>query len=138
LTCVTGSNRVPFLTTKRIDLIIATMNYTPERAETIDFTTPYFHSGIKLLVAKDSGISSYDDLAGKSVIAIKGSTGALWFDQCMKNAKPQLFEETSEALTALKQHRGVAFTQDETLLAQLASQNDDLTVVGDAKADSPW
>ncbi|MFE2598382.1 transporter substrate-binding domain-containing protein [Streptomyces sp. NPDC057617] len=138
LTCVTGSNRVSFLTSKRIDLIEATMNYTPERAQTIDFSTPYFDSGVKLLVPKNSPINSFDQLAGKSVISISGATASLWLTQCMKDVKQTLFTETSQALTALNQNRGVAFAQDDTLLLDLAAKNPDLKVVGEAKADSPW
>ncbi|WP_051265586.1 transporter substrate-binding domain-containing protein [Nakamurella lactea] len=138
LTCVTGTNRVPFLTTNKIDLIIATMNYTPERAQTIDFTTPYFDSGVKLLVPKDSAVTSFAALAGQTVISIKGTTASIWLTQCMRDVHQQLFDQTSEALTALKQNRGVAFAQDDTLLVDLAAKNTDLAVVGDAKADSPW
>lgn len=138
LTCVTGTNRVPFLTTDKIDLIIATMNYTPERAQTIDFTTPYFDSGVKLLVPKGSAVNSFEALAGQTVISIKGTTASIWLTQCMKDVHQQLFDQTSEALTALNQKRGVAFAQDDTLLVDLAAKNKDLSVVGDAKADSPW
>lgn len=138
LTCVTGSNRVSYLTSKRIDLIEATMNYTPERAKTIDFSTPYFDSGVKLLVPKNSPITSFGQLAGKPVISTSGATASLWLTQCVKSAKQVLFGETSQALTALQQNRGVAFAQDDTLLLDLAAKNPDLKVVGDAKADSPW
>jgi polar amino acid transport system substrate-binding protein len=137
-TCVTGSNRVSFLDTKKIDFIMATMNYTPDRAKTIDFSTPYFDSGVKMLVPKDSGVSSFDQLAGKSVITIKGTTASIWLTQCNKDAHQLAFDQTSEALTALKQNRGVAFAQDDTLLVDLAAKNSGMKVVGDAKADSPW
>jgi polar amino acid transport system substrate-binding protein len=138
LTCVTGANRVSFLTTNRIDLIIATMNFTEERAKTIDFTTPYFSSGVKLLVPKDSAIASFADVANKSVISTNGATASLWLSQCMKDVKQLLFGQTSEALTALKQNRGAALAQDDTLLLDLAAKNKDLKVVGDSKAGSPW
>ncbi|MGW2839473.1 transporter substrate-binding domain-containing protein [Streptomyces sp. NPDC001493] len=138
LTCVTGSNRVSFLTSKRIDLIEATMNYTEERAQTIDFSSPYFQSGVKLLVPKDSPITSFDQLAGKPVISTTGATASLWLTQCEKDAKQTLFTQTSQALTALNQKRGVAFAQDDALLLDLAAKNPKLKVVGDAKAGSPW
>lgn len=138
LTCVTGSNRVSFLSSKRIDLIEATMNYTPERARTIDFSAPYFASSVKLLVPKDSPITSFGQLAGKSVISTSGATASLWLTQCVKDAKQELFTQTSQALTALNQKRGAAFAQDDTLLLDLAAKNPGLKVVGDAKAGSPW
>lgn len=138
LTCVTGSNRVPFLTTNRIDLIMATMNYTPERAETIDFTSPYFAGGVKMLVSSGSSVKAWDDVDGKQVITIKGSTASLWLTQCMPDVEQVQFEQTSEALTALQQDRAAAFAQDDTLLVDLASKNKSTKVVGDVKADSPW
>lgn len=138
LTCVTGSNRVSFLTSKRIDLIEATMNYTEERAQTIDFSSPYFQSGVKLLVPKDSPITSFDQLAGKTVISTTGATASLWLTQCEKDAKQTLFTQTSQSLTALNQKRGVAFAQDDALLLDLAAKNPKLKVVGEAKAGSPW
>jgi len=138
LTCVTGSNRVPFLTTNRIDLIMATMNYTPERAETIDFTSPYFAGGVKMLVPADSSVRGWDDLSGKQVITIKGSTASLWLTQCMPDVEQVQFEQTSEAVTALAQDRAVAFAQDDTLLVDLASKNKATKVVGEVRADSPW
>jgi polar amino acid transport system substrate-binding protein len=138
LTCVTGANRVSFLTSNRIDLIMATMNYTADRAKTIDFSTPYFSSGVKLLVPKGSAITDFAALAGQPVISISGATASLWLTQCVPAAKQVLFGQTSEALTALKQKRGAAFAQDDTLLIDLAAKNSDYQVVGDAKADSPW
>lgn len=137
-TCVTGANRVPQLTTKRIDLIIATMNFTPERAKTVDFSTPYFNSGVKLLVPKDSPITSFADLEGKAVTTTTGSTASIWLTQCVKTAKQVAFGQTSEAFSAMRSNRGVAFAQDDTLLAELASKNPDTKVVGDEKAGSPW
>jgi polar amino acid transport system substrate-binding protein len=137
-TCVTGANRVPFLTTNRIDLIMATMNYTPERAQTIDFTSPYFAGGVKMLVPQDSSIAAWTDVKGQQVITIKGSTGSLWLTQCMPDVQQLPFEQTSEALTALTQKRAVAFAQDDTLLVDLAAKNKATKVVGDVKADSPW
>lgn len=137
-TCVTGSNRVPFLTTNKIDLIMATMNFTPERAQTIDFTSPYFAGGVKMLVPADSSVKTWDDLDGKQVITIKGSTASLWLTQCMPGAEQVQFEQTSEAVTALTQNRAVAFAQDDTLLVDLAAKNKNTKVVGEVKADSPW
>lgn len=93
---------------------------------------------MKLLVPKDSPITSFEQLAYKPVISISGATASLWLTQCMKDVKQTLFTETSQALTALNQDRGVAFAQGDTLLLDLAAKNSDLKVVGEVKADSPW
>ena len=38
---ITGANRVPYLVTDRLDIVIAAMGATPERAQQIAFTSPY-------------------------------------------------------------------------------------------------
>ena len=58
-TCVTPQNRIPYLDTGKIDLIISTLGYTKERDETIDYSTPYFTSGAKLLVTDSSPINGW-------------------------------------------------------------------------------
>jgi polar amino acid transport system substrate-binding protein len=93
---------------------------------------------VKLLVPKDSAVTGFAGLAGQPVISISGATASLWLTRCVKDARQVLFGQTSEALTALKQNRGVAFAQDDTLLIDLAAKNPALKVVGDAKAASPW
>ena len=41
LTCVTAENRIPQLNGKKVDLLIATLGVTPERARVVDFSKPY-------------------------------------------------------------------------------------------------
>lgn len=138
LTCVTGSNRTPYLEANKIDLIVASMSYTPDRAKVINFSSPYFNSGVKLLVLKDSPVKDFPEVKGQDVITIKGTTASIWMSQCLPTAKQLTFNQTSEALSALDQKRGVAFAQDDTLLVDIASKNDKYQVRGTAQAASPW
>ena len=64
---VTSATRIPKLVQGNVDLVAATMTHKFSRDDTIDFTLTYFMTGQKILVKKDSGINSVDDLAGKSV-----------------------------------------------------------------------
>src|SRR6476661_7251859 len=64
-TCVTPQNRIPYLDTGKIDLIISTLGYTKDRDQTIDYSTPYFTSGAKLLVTDSSPINGWPDIKGK-------------------------------------------------------------------------
>ena len=116
---VTGGNRVPFLNSGKIDIIWATMGITPKRQEVIAFSIPYFKSGVQLLTKKDSGIKQIEDLKGKTVITIKGTTGAQGLEKLIPEAKQIKFDKTSEALQALRDDRGVAFAQDDILLFKL-------------------
>lgn len=138
LTCVTSSNRIPFLTTKRIDLILATMTYTPERAKVVHFSVPYFSAGGRMLVPATSDLKEITDLAGRSVILIKGTVYVTWFSQCQPTTQTIQFDTTSEAVAALLQGRAPAFVQDDTLLVDLAAKNKKLKVVGKPVAAAPW
>jgi polar amino acid transport system substrate-binding protein len=138
LQCVTSANRIPFLTTNRIDLIVATITYTPERAKTITFSDPYFSAAGRVLVPKDSTVKEATDLAGKTAITAKGSVYVTYFQKCVPNANLLQFENTSDELAALTQGRGQGFMQDDTLLVGLAKQNPNLKVVGSGVAAAPW
>ena len=137
-TCVTGSNRTPYLEANKIDLIVASMSYTPDRAKVINFSSPYFNSGVKLLVLKGSPVKDFPDVKGVNVVTIKGTTASIWMSQCLPTAKQLAFNQTSEALSALDQKRGAAFAQDDTLLVDIASKNDKYQVTGTSQAASPW
>ena len=135
---VTGGNRVPFLNSGKIDIIWATMGYTEERAKVIDFSIPYFSSGVQLMVKKGSPIKSINDLKGKTVITIKGTTGAQGLEKLVPEANQIKFDKTSEALQALRDDRGVAFAKDDILLFKLVMDYPDYTVVGEVFNPTDW
>ncbi|MDR2024261.1 MAG: transporter substrate-binding domain-containing protein [Hungatella sp.] len=71
---VTAKTRGPLLENGEIDLVIATFTITPERKETYNFSTPYFTDAVGLLVNKNSGIESIEDLDGKIIGIAQSST----------------------------------------------------------------
>lgn len=131
LTCVTSSNRIPLLTTERIDIILAALGYNPERARQIGYGVSYSRAVGQLLVKVDSGIDSTADLAGKTVILDTGTPYKTWFRDCAPNVKHIEFESTAQSLSALKQGRGDAYAQSDKTLSDIASKNPDLKVVGE-------
>jgi polar amino acid transport system substrate-binding protein len=135
---VTGGNRIPFLNSGKIDIIWATMGYTPERAKVVDYSIPYFKSGVQLLTKKGTGLKSIYDLKDKTVITIKGTTGAQGLEKLVPEAKQVKFDKTSEALQALRDDRGVAFAQDDILLFKLILDNPNLEVVGEVFNPTDW
>jgi polar amino acid transport system substrate-binding protein len=71
---VVASNRIQFLQAGRIDLILATLGETAERAQVIDFTTPDFSAGgPMLIVRKDIPVSNWDQAKGRTFCSIQGS-----------------------------------------------------------------
>lgn len=136
LTCVTAENRIPQLAGKKVDILIATLGITPERARVIDFSKPYRWGGSDLLVPKDSPIEKLDDVAGKTVIMLKGSTQAKWFEDNMPKTEGLRLNTASDALQALKQGRGDAYTHDATTLVVIAAKDSSLRLVGEPFAIS--
>lgn len=77
------SGIIPALVSGTIDGAMACMNITDERKESVDFSDPYYSSGVALVCREDEDITSYDDLKGLTVAGKEGSIGAQW---CEDNA----------------------------------------------------
>lgn len=63
------------LTSKRVDTLISAITYTPERAERVLFSVPYYDAGIGAIAKREAGITKPDDLIGKIVGVQLGSSG---------------------------------------------------------------
>ncbi len=70
---VTSANRVPYLQTKKADLVISTLGKNAEREKVIDFTAAYSPFFQAVFAAKSMNIKSWADLAGKSVGVTRGA-----------------------------------------------------------------
>jgi ABC-type amino acid transport substrate-binding protein len=66
---------VAALTAKRVDVLITALTWTPERAERIAFSDPYFDAGIGAITPEASTIRKPEDLAGRKVGVQLGSSG---------------------------------------------------------------
>ncbi|WP_164901713.1 transporter substrate-binding domain-containing protein [Rhizobium sp. 24NR] len=97
---VTPPNRVQFLQQGKVDLLIANMQYTEDRAKVLDYVpTAYDRAGGAAVVRKDSGLKDWADLKGKPVCVSQGS-----------NYTQPLIEEYGAVVKALP-------SQPESLLA---------------------
>jgi len=69
---------IPALQAGKLDMAVSAMTITASRAESVDFSRPYFAAGLGVVVRRDGPtISSLDALAGRTVAVQIGSTGAL-------------------------------------------------------------
>ncbi|MBN1883855.1 MAG: ABC transporter substrate-binding protein [Deltaproteobacteria bacterium] len=138
---VTSSNRIPMLTDGQVDILAATMTHKMERDEVIDFSITYFMDGQKLLTAADSGITSYEDLAGKKVGSVKGSTSEKNIIGVQPDCEVVSFEGYPESFLALKQGKVVAMTTDSVILVGLKGSDPEpakWAIVGDAFSIEPY
>ncbi|OOG87327.1 amino acid ABC transporter substrate-binding protein [Hydrogenophaga sp. A37] len=70
---VTSANRIPYLQTRKADLVISTLGKNPERLAVIDFTVAYSPFFQAVFAAKSLPLASFADLAGKSVGVTRGA-----------------------------------------------------------------
>lgn len=70
---VTSANRIPYLQTKKVDLVISSMGKNPEREKVIDFSAAYapFFNGV--FGPADQKVAAPADLAGKTIGVTRGS-----------------------------------------------------------------
>ncbi|EKT4464706.1 ABC transporter substrate-binding protein [Pseudomonas putida] len=105
------ANRVPLLTANKVDLVLANFTITPERAQQVDFSIPYFSSGQQFIVKKGS-LKSPDDLNKWRVGVDKGTVNEGVLRDKFPGAKVIAYDDTPFAFTALRNGQVQAITQD--------------------------
>lgn len=131
LTCVTAANRIPSLQGGKIDVILATLGVSEERAKVIDFSESYAWGGSDVLTVQGSPIKSLKDFAGKTVIVMKGAWQIGWFEKNVPTANLLKLDGVADGLQALLQGRAEGFAHDADVLRPLAKKNPKVTLVGE-------
>jgi len=125
---VESANRVEYLVTNKVDIILANFTVTPERAQKVDFANPYMKVAIGVASSDKKPIKKVEDLKGKKLIVTKGTTGDIYFAKNHPEIEALSFEHNTESFAALKDGRGDAITHDNTLLFAWARQNEGFVV----------
>ena len=126
------ANRVPFLESNKVDIILANFTVTDERAEKVDFSLPYMKVQLGVVSPDSALIKSVDDLAGKTLIVVKGTTAETFFEQEYPDVELQKYDQYADAYNALLDGRGDAFSTDNTEVLAWAKENPGFTVGVDA------
>lgn len=126
-----SDNREPFLESGKVDIVAASYSITDERRAVVGQAGPYFITGQQLLVPEDSEAAGPEDLAGKEVCSVTGSTS---LDNAKEQGmKPVGFDTYSQCVDKVLDGTVEAMTTDGTILLGYAAQNEgQLKVVGDA------
>lgn len=139
---VTAKTRGPLLENGEIDLVIATFTITDERKETYNFSTPYYTDAVGLLVNKDSGISSIEDLDGKIIGVAQSSTTKDGFKAYVEekglNVNPEFqeFDGYPALAQALATKQIDCFSVDRAILAGYV--NDSNVILEDRFAEQDY
>ena len=122
-----SANREPFIQQDKVDLVVATYTINDKRKQVVDFAGPYSVAGQDIMVAKGNpeGIAGPDDLAGKKVCSVTGSTPAENIRTNYPDAQLTEFDVYSKCAEALKNGQVQAVTTDNVILLGLISQDPD-------------
>lgn len=123
---VTGPNRIPFLLTNKVDVLVASLAITPERAKQVQFSAPYSAATIVLYGPKKFAIKTPADLKGVRVAVARASTQ----DTALTAIAPEgteirRFDDDASAMQALLSGQVDAIGCSTTVAAQIAKRAGD-------------
>ena len=138
---VDPASRVEYLTSAKVDIILANFTVTDERAEQVDFALPYMKVALGVVSPSSQLISSVDDLEGKTLIVGKGTTAETYFEKNYPKVNLLKYDQYSEAYQALLDGRGDALSTDNTEVLAWALENKGyevgITSLGDTDTIAP-
>jgi aspartate/glutamate/glutamine transport system substrate-binding protein len=126
----TTRTRIPMVKEEVVDVALATITMTPERAKEVDFSDVYFVTGPAVGVMKDSPLpgKKLEDFAGKTIAVTKGSV----YEKIVKERVPTIkvvqIETHAEILQALQTKRIDGVVTDETNLQSMGKHDPNLVV----------
>ena len=128
LVSVDAPNRVEYLTSAKVDIILANFTVTPARAEVVDFALPYMKVALGVVSPDSALITTAEQLAGKTLIVSKGTTAETYFAENHPEVRLLKFDTYTEAFNALLDGRGDALSTDNTEVLAWALENPGFTV----------
>ncbi|HBJ17393.1 MAG TPA: hypothetical protein DDY90_07140 [Clostridiales bacterium] len=119
-----AANRIEYLQTGKVDIILANFTVTPERAQEVDFALPYMNVALGVVSPEDAVITSLDQIgADDQVIVISGTTAETYLEKNNPEIKLQKYDAYAEAKTAFENGNGVAWANDNTEVIAFAIEN---------------
>lgn len=128
LVSVDAPNRVEYLTSAKVDIILANFTVIPARAEVVDFALPYMKVALGMVSPDSALITTAAQQAGKTLIVSKGTTAETYFAENHPEVRLLKFDTYTEAFNALLDGRGDALSTDNTEVLAWALENPGFTV----------
>ncbi|WP_409288623.1 transporter substrate-binding domain-containing protein [Pseudomonas sp. KCJK8927] len=139
LTPVNSTNRIPFLTTGKVDLVISSLGKNPERAAVIDFSRPYAPFYLAVFGPQDAKVDNIDAIAGKTISVTRGAIE----DMELSAVAPQgtlikRFEDNNSTIAAYLSGQVDLIASGSVVMAAIAEKNPSKVPVMKVKLkDSP-
>ncbi len=124
-----AANRVEYLETGKVDIILANFTVTPERAEKVDFALPYMNVALGVVSPDSRVITDLSELtADDQAIVISGTTAEDYLIKNHPEITLQKYDTYANAKNALENGNAVAWANDNTEVIAYALQNEGYTV----------
>ena len=124
-----AANRVEYLETGKVDIILANFTVTPERAEKVDFALPYMNVALGVVSPGSRIIKDLSEIgADDQVIVISGTTAEDYLIKNNPEITLQKYDTYANAKNALENGNAVAWANDNTEVIAFALQNEGYTV----------
>ncbi len=124
-----AANRVEYLETGKVDIILANFTVTKERAEKVDFALPYMNVALGVVSPDSRVITDLSELGEDDrVIVISGTTAETYLTENNPEIALQKYDTYANAKTALENGNAVAWANDNTEVIAFAIQNPGYTV----------
>ena len=121
-----AANRIEYLQTGKVDVILANFTVTDERAEEVDFADPYMNVSLGVVSKKDNEITTLDNWnKDDSIIVISGTTAETYLTKNYPDIPLQKFDSYATAKEAFENGTSVAWANDNTEVLAFALQNED-------------
>ena len=120
---VTGANRIPFLITNKVDIVISVMGLTPERAKQVMFTAPYADTQLAVFGPKSATVASADQIGKFKVAAAKGTTQELALSAMAPKATIMRTEDDATAAAAYVSGQAELFATNSLIIPDLQKRN---------------
>ncbi len=134
-----SANREDFIAGGEVDIVVATYTINDTRKERVSFAGPYYSAGQSILTLVDNeDIQGPDDLAGKRVCTVTGSTPEANLLENFPDTEVVPFGTYAECIEPLRQGQVDAISTDNVILAGFAADNPDLEVRGEPFTEEPY
>lgn len=121
---ITPQNRIAKLNSGEVDILVATMSINEKRKLVINFSKPYYVTGQKLMVKKDSKITSLNQFrTNNKLVVIMGTTGEKIAKMSASNASFIGAKTYTEAFNYLQNSQADAILGDEVILRNFCTDN---------------
>lgn len=124
-----AANRIEYLQTGKVDIILANFTVTEERAQEVDFALPYMNVALGVVSPEGAVVDSLDSIgADDQIIVISGTTAETYLTKNYPDIKLQKYDAYAEAKTAFENGNGVAWANDNTEVIAFSLENEGYVV----------